>query len=1331
MSPYPEITARVRQVQSCPANKNPCHPATGDKSRAETDFHFAGRPFTRHYHSIGEQANAGFGEGWTHTFSQRVNRSPNVFNWISPEGYYHGVVHVSGEISRLADKADHRIEKLSGIGWRLTLPSGETQEFDTQGRLTAIRNPASPQSDVTLSYNAIGLQQVIDSTGRVLQFQYEDGLIARIVLPDGEAVEYEYDTSHNLVGVGYGDGQVKQYHYAEAGLAEPLFKHHLTGISEDEVRYASFGYDAYGRVTSSRLHGANGFVESTTLSYTSATQVQVSTPLGETQTYMMQAGMYRRPLSIAGGNGSSGTTYDPEGRIATRTDTKGVVTTYDYPSLTTRSVTGAFGTPHQQRTETDIQSVWNIPTERRTYNAANALVAKTTWTHNPRGQVLTQTQTEPATGATRTSTTTYCEAADVSVPNSTCPRLGLVKSIDGPRTDVSDLTTFAYYPSDDASCATEPTTCPHRKGDLWKVTNALGHVTETLRYDGAGRVLRTKDANGVVTDLAYHPRGWLTARKVRGADNGSETDDAVTRIDYFPTGLVQRVTQPDGDFLEYEYDAAHRLTAIEDALGHRIDYTLDAAGNRTAELTKDAAGEVTRQLSRVFDQLGRLDQEKNAAQQVIADHGYDANGNLTSTIDALGYRTEQSYDPLNRLKQTIQDAGGLDVQTDYHYDALDRLTRVTDPKGLHTDYGYDGLGDLRTLTSPDTGVAQYTPDAAGNRIAQTDARNVATTLSYDALNRLETTRYPGDPSLDVTYVYDSVNPICAPSESFAVGRLTRMSDASGQTEYCYNRFGHLVAKVQTTNGQTLTTRYATTPGGRLATLTYPSGTQAHYARNALGQITGVNVRPMSGFSSSTPAVVIQNAAYLPFGPLTRLHYGNDRSQERRYDADYGIDAITGAMNADVSLDAAGNPIDVSDGDHGNRYRYDPLHRLEGVATLANTPVEAYTYDATGNRLSKTRGTNAAQVYTYPPTSHRLSGIGGTARSYDANGNTTQRGDGNTFVYNAANRLSAVQGTQGVIEYRHNGRGERVAKQSAVLKENRLYSYGDNGQLLSESELYNAPCICLPGRPKPPPQARAHTDYIWLDDLPVAAVRNGVVYYIESDHLGTPRAVIDPNNKRPIWTWSLIDNPFGEAAPNQGADRDGTAFVFDLRYPGQYFDSETGLHYNYFRDYEKEIGRYIESDPIGLNGGLSTYGYAGANPLKATDPRGLSVHGWAAFSGCLAGCVGDMLSNFAKCAVPVLKHTGDLNQCNTLCKPKACEAANQCARGCLSGGAVSLLSSTMLGRSMTSSYGVILGFGGGAVGASVFKPAFSFDLCPLLYGLGPEGAPPSPSTGSSP
>jgi len=110
-----------------------------------------------------------------------------------------------------------------------------------------------------------------------------------------------------------------------------------------------------------------------------------------------------------------------------------------------------------------------------------------------------------------------------------------------------------------------------------------------------------------------------------------------------------------------------------------------------------------------------------------------------------------------------------------------------------------------------------------------------------------------------------------------------------------------------------------------------------------------------------------------------------------------------------------------------------------------------------------------------------------------------------------------------------------------------------------------------------------------------------VYFIHADELGTPRVVTDTTNKA-VWQWD--GDAFGRGLPNQDPLKTGKSFVYHLRYPGQYYDTESGLHYNYFRDYDPETGRYIQSDPIGLAGGFNTYAYVGGNPLNFIDPFGL-------------------------------------------------------------------------------------------------------------------------------
>ncbi|MDO8943011.1 MAG: Ig-like domain-containing protein, partial [Desulfobacterales bacterium] len=113
-----------------------------------------------------------------------------------------------------------------------------------------------------------------------------------------------------------------------------------------------------------------------------------------------------------------------------------------------------------------------------------------------------------------------------------------------------------------------------------------------------------------------------------------------------------------------------------------------------------------------------------------------------------------------------------------------------------------------------------------------------------------------------------------------------------------------------------------------------------------------------------------------------------------------------------------------------------------------------------------------------------------------------------------------------------------------------------------------------------------------------------MYFIHPDHLGTPRLITD-NAGQVVWRWDN-DEPFGDNLANADPQSTGTAFQFNLRFPGQYFDQETGTHYNYFRDYDPVTGRYVQSDAIGLAGGINTFEYVNSVPTLRVDPEGLQV-----------------------------------------------------------------------------------------------------------------------------
>jgi RHS repeat-associated protein len=162
----------------------------------------------------------------------------------------------------------------------------------------------------------------------------------------------------------------------------------------------------------------------------------------------------------------------------------------------------------------------------------------------------------------------------------------------------------------------------------------------------------------------------------------------------------------------------------------------------------------------------------------------------------------------------------------------------------------------------------------------------------------------------------------------------------------------------------------------------------------------------------------------------------------------------------------------------------------------------------------------------------------------------------------------------------------------------LYTYDEGGRLIGEYDFTATP--------------RVRQETVYLGDTPVAVltqtvsgspvVFTTVVNYVYADHIDTPRVITQASDNRMRWRWDQAD-PFGTSAPNQNPASIG-AFTYNPRFPGQFYDVESNLHYNYFRDYDPRIGRYAQSDPIGLEGGINTYAYVEGNPVSKVDPEGL-------------------------------------------------------------------------------------------------------------------------------
>jgi RHS repeat-associated protein len=1206
-------TEPPRNCDSCVGN--PIYPATGQKVQVETDYAaLPGLTFVRTYRS-----NIGyFASATTSTFTDYSLPRGSLGDYCLQTFFTYG----SPETTRpfcfhyiSVAQPRYRLLTADGRNLRFTGPnSAVTQSADINERVTKVNASGGVEwhvkreDDSTEIYNAAGaLKQTILRNGQVLSYTYSDantptsiaprpGLLltktdafghtlswrydanSRMVQmqdPAGGIYQYSYDNTHgNLTGVTYPDGSIKSYSYNEsAHTGGANLRHGLTGITDQNgIRFATFKFDSYARGTGTEHAGG---VEKFTVSYANNTLGAAATvidPLGTSRTFQFQARLSfmkdssnSQPAASGSGTVSRSYTYDANGNLASKIEFGGNRTCFAYAltrNLETVRVEGfasglscpsnlASYSPTAGTAQRKISTTWHSSFRLPTLiSEANRT---TGFTYDGFGNPLTRTVTDTATSVSRTWTYAY-------------DGYGRVLTEDGPRTDVSDVTTYAYY-----TCTTG-----YQCGQLSSITNALGHTTTYDSYNAHGQPTQITDANGLLTSLAYDLRQRLTDRCVGGTLPGCAGGE-LTHLDYWPTGLLKKITNPDSSYLEYLYDPAHRLTEVKDGALNRIVYTLDNAGNRTAENTYDPSNALRRTHARVYNALSRLWKDVNAAgtANVTTVFGYDNNGNQTTTNAPLSRNSTNLYDELNRLKRITDPASGI---TQFGYDANDNLMSVTDPRSLVTSYTYNGLGDLKTQTSPDTGLTTNTYDSGGNLDTSTDSRGSITDYDYDAANRVTSASFTKSGATDQTiaYVYDT--------GTNQKGRLTGASDANHSLAWSYDTQGRITGKGQTVGGVTLSTGYGYDASGRLSSTILPSGAALTYGYNSNGQVASLT---LNGSTTLLNAIT-----YDPFGPITSWTWGNGTAAYRAFDIDGKITQVDNANGASLKTYAYDDAFrvtgiaDAADSTLSWTYGYDSLDRLNAAAKIGTS--QGWTYDANGNRLTQS-GTTPS-TYTNSGSSNRVSSIGGSlprTYAYDNAGNTLSYA-GATFTYNNRGRMATAANGGVTATYTYNALGQRIRRAASGVTT--LYAYDEAGHLVGE---YDATGALI-------------QETAWLGDIPVTTLRpNGsggvIVYYVHGDHLNTPRLVTDTSNNI-RWRWD--SDPFGTRIPNENPSGLGL-FTYNLRFPGQQYDAVVGLHYNYFRDYDPAIGGYVESDPIGLYGGsFSTYAYASGDPLSRFDEEGL-------------------------------------------------------------------------------------------------------------------------------
>jgi RHS repeat-associated protein len=745
---------------------------------------------------------------------------------------------------------------------------------------------------------------------------------------------------------------------------------------------------------------------------------------------------------------------------------------------------------------------------------------------------------------------------------------------------------------------------------LLATTDPLGHTTR-FTYDTDGNLLTRTDPLGRTTVYAYDEDGWLVVV--------TRPDGTGLRIVRGPLGLPVEFHEPDGTRRTQEFDERGNRIRIADAAGHATCYAYDDAGRiisvtdplgATTQVVCDAAGlpvEVTDpaggttrvgrdalgRLVSAVDPVGRVtsltwNADGQLARRTAPDGAteswtYDGEGNCLTHTSPAGGVTRFEYTHFDLLAARTGPDG---ARYAFEYDTALRLTRVTNPQGLGWSYRYDAAGRLVSETDFDERTIDYRLDAVGQLTTRIDPLGDVISFTHDELGRVICKDAAGRTT---SYAYDPA------------GRLLRASGPDGDLIRQYDRRG--LIKTELIDGRATTFRYNAV-GRRVGRVT-PTGHVTTYTHDTAG-------RPGLLTTGGQEVTFTHDAAGRElsrvFGSLTVTSAWDEAG---RLSAEHLITDGRVLNSRTYTYRADGHLSVVSDRLSGTRtFGLDPVGRV--TAVIADGWSERYAYDASGNQVSASwpashPGQEATGARTYHGTS--LTRAGDVRYEHDAHGRVTLRQrtrlsrkpDTWRYEWDAEDRLTSVITPDGTRwRYRYDPLGRRTAKQrlasdgETVIEEVRFTWDGTTlcEQITASQDIAHHVALTWDHRGLTP---IAQTERILTADARQEEIDRRF-FAIATDLVGAPTELVDESGDI---AWRTRSTLWGTTAWS----RDSSTYT-PLRFPGQYYDPETGLHYNYFRHYDPETGRYTAPDPLGLTPAPNPVTYVD-NPHTGADPLGLS------------------------------------------------------------------------------------------------------------------------------
>ncbi len=774
----------------------------------------------------------------------------------------------------------------------------------------------------------------------------------------------------------------------------------------------------------------------------------------------------------------------------------------------------------------------------------------------------------------------------------------------------------------DSACSAQPTMGERIKTVLMPGWNA---PTENF-YGSSRRVLRQRAYDGREYRFAYKVTGacvthvsnpgvrclancpnidsWENFQagwRIHGGQTvGSTVSDpsgAQSTFGFTAKGTAPTSTNGEGQLTKRKFDSANRLIERTDALGRTWKYEYDDAGNitrfvdpigRVGEYTYDAKWQLVTSFTRFLPDGTR----------VVARYSYDPqSGNLTGVTDPMGRAETYAYTA--RGQNSALTTLGNRTSTFRYNDAGD-LVSVTDPLGNEGQVASDGAGRATAVTDAlgFTSTTEY--NGAGQVTKLTDALGQISRKNYDAMGRLT----------------GIVNPLNNPIESYQYdinNRVSRITDALNKsTSLTYDSAGRLAT---TTNRNGAVTTYTYDLQNRLTAIVYGDGTVQTRTYDAAGRL--VEVREPDNSAKFTydnvnrvVKVVTDNAA-----GVNEVSYTYDTLDRVTSRAVNGTDATT------YTFDKAGRPTSMTYRGQTTTYAWDSEGNLESkvlpdgivqsfeydatgritrlqYAKADGTVIEAiaYTYDAKGNRLTRTSGVASTQetpmTATYDAanrmTSITLTGTGQIFDlAYDGNGNLltkTERSNPSnvtTYAWNSRNKLVRIQAPGFDAAFAYDFMGRRISRTLNGQTVNYVY---DGRQAIGEMRGGTISVSLL--------------TTVAIDDVVARHTSAGARTYLTDALRNVIALAKDDQSIQNYYSYT----PYGEVTTL--GDDEGNS----IQYTGREND-RTGLYFYRARYYDPVLKRFISEDPIGLAGGPNAYAYVEGDPIGATDPSGLTLRAW--------------------------------------------------------------------------------------------------------------------------